>query len=255
MKSKGLTILHARVPETLSVLRLGMVAACLVLAFTLTTLFFLVVDRWLPEWMPDGEILVLALGFIVLSGFYTRRRVYVQTLADRSYREALLRFVIPGLGIVIGSIVHLAYMPGPAIPDLWWRPVLVGLGCVSLLVGGALWLRGVNELGLDRLTMLYVYFPEQTELVQSGGYGLLRHPIYAGALRIGTGLALVHANWYGLLMVPVLWVFFAGWIVLVEEKELVERCPDYPAYRRRVPAFCPRVHEVLRFVRYLVVGS
>ena len=42
--------------------------------FVLTTLFFLAADRGFAEWMPDGEIVVLALGFLLVSRFFLAER-------------------------------------------------------------------------------------------------------------------------------------------------------------------------------------
>src|SRR5512142_3361568 len=76
----------------------------------LTALFFIAADRGFPEWMPDGEIVVLALGFLVLSRFFSQREIYRRKYGDLAYQNALTRVGIPGCGIVAASIAHLAYI-------------------------------------------------------------------------------------------------------------------------------------------------
>ncbi len=150
--------------------------------------------------------------------------------------RAFTAFGIPGLGMVFAAIAHLGYMPGPLIPAVWWRPVLIGIGCLAIGVGALLWWRAVNALGVDYLTMLYVYHPQDRRVVNSGLFGVIRHPVYSAAVHISTGLACVHAGWYSLLVALVVPLFFMGWIVLIEEKELVKNANGYLDYRRSVPA-------------------
>ncbi len=223
--------------------------------FAATSLFFLAADRYFAEWMPDGEIVVLALGFLLLTRFFSQRKRYQEKYGNRAYEQAFARFNIPGLGIVAASIGHLAYIAGPEIPNLWWKQWLVGIGIVLVGLGLLLWLRTVMSFGLDSLMMLYVYHPEQGKRFGDGIYKFMRHPIYAATMDIGFGLALIHGNWYALLVALILPLFFAGWVRLVEERELIERFPDYIEYRRRVPAFSPRLHDLWRFARWLVLGS
>jgi protein-S-isoprenylcysteine O-methyltransferase Ste14 len=79
------------------------------------------------------------------------------------------------------------------------------------------------------------------ELIQSGPYGYVRHPIYTGMLLMFFGSALVGGRlnpWLGFL------VAVAGfWLKLRQEEALMMRhFPDaYPDYRRRVKAIVPFV--------------
>ncbi len=76
-------------------------------------------------------------------------------------------------------------------------------------------------------------------LVQSGLYGLIRHPIHSGTILEFVGL------W---LFKPTVTVAVAGalgilWVLLqsrLEEKDLVQRLPAYREYMGRVPRFVPR---------------
>lgn len=85
---------------------------------------------------------------------------------------------------------------------------------------------------------------------------MLRHPVYAGVLRVIIGLALLNGN-----ANSIAFIFFAplglfSWVHLVEEKELLERFGDsYADYRKRVPAFWPRVRGLGKFFSFLVTGK
>jgi protein-S-isoprenylcysteine O-methyltransferase Ste14 len=252
MHINGLDRLQERVPEMRGTGGFLRVALAIGGVFVLTSLFFLAADRGFPEWMPDGEIVILALGFLLLTRFYSQRKRYQERYGERAFWMAFTRFNIPGLGIVAASIGHLAYIAGPDIPNVPWRPWLVALGYVLLVGGLLLWLRAVASFGLDSLLMLYVYHPQEGPRLLTGLYQYIRHPVYSAAQHLGFGLAMIHANWYALLVALLLPLFFAGWTRLVEEPELMARFPDYGEYRRRVPAFVPRPGDFFRLWGMLI---
>jgi protein-S-isoprenylcysteine O-methyltransferase Ste14 len=255
MNINGLESLRRHVPELQAQGGLLLAISSFFAIFIATSLFFLLVDNRFSEWMPDGEIVILALGLLIMSRFFSQKKIYQQKYGELAFRNAFIHFNLPGLGIVFASIVHLGYMFGVEIPDLWWKSILVGIGWVFVLIGVLLWIRTVITFGVDNLTMLYVYFPSESKMSDSKIYRILRHPIYSAALSIGAGLAMVHANWYSLLVALILPVFFFGWVRLIEEKELIERFPNYSDYRKHVPAFFPRVHDYPGFFSFLISGG
>jgi protein-S-isoprenylcysteine O-methyltransferase Ste14 len=221
----------------------------------MTSLFFLAADVYFPAWMPDGEIVVLAIGFLVLSRFFSQRQRYHERYGLHAFYQAFTRINVWGLGIVGASIGHLGFISGPRIPDVWWRGWLIAVGFFLVLAGILLWLRAVQSAGMDSLMMLYVYWPRDGALIESGLYGMLRHPIYSAALHIGLGLAMIHASWYALIVAVLLPIFFFGWVRLVEERDLIQRFQGYEEYRRRVPAFLPRLENEIRLWRLLITGK
>jgi protein-S-isoprenylcysteine O-methyltransferase Ste14 len=78
------------------------------------------------------------------------------------------------------------------------------------------------------------------ELVTSGPYALVRHPIYSGLLlaMIGSGLALSVSWAIGLLIVGPYFIYSAR----AEEQTMADAFPQqYPAYRARTKMFVPFV--------------
>lgn len=255
MKIKGMDALRRHVPDLQTQNGLALAVSAFAAVFIVTTLFFVLVDTRFSEWMPDGEVVILALGFLILSRFFSQKKNYQQKYGSLAFRNAFAHFNIPGLAIIFASIAHMGYMFGVEIVDGWWKPILIGVGWVFVLIGAILWLRTVEAFGVDNLSMLYVYFPGEGQMSGSSIYQILRHPIYGAALYVGVGLAMAHANWYALLVAVILPIFLTGWVRLVEEKELLERFPDYNDYRSRIPAFWPRLHDYIKFFRFLIVGG
>jgi len=81
---------------------------------------------------------------------------------------------------------------------------------------------------------------DQPELVTSGPYRLVRHPIYTGILLGGIGTA-VALSWMWLTAVALAGIYFVS-SATVEERYLGEQFPDeYPAYRRSTRMLVPFV--------------
>ena len=86
-----------------------------------------------------------------------------------------------------------------------------------------------------------VTFKQGHELIRSGPYRFVRHPIYTGLLvmSIGTALAVGRLHsWLGVVVVAI-----GFWIKLSQEERLMLRhFPDqYPLYRKQVKALIPWV--------------
>ncbi len=103
---------------------------------------------------------------------------------------------------------------------------------------------------------LYVYHPEEGRIIDSKIYGILRHPVYAGVLRVAIGLALINGNANSIAFAILLPLGVIGWIRLVEERELIERFGrSYLDYRKRVPAFFPKLRDLAAFFNFLLTGK
>ena len=78
----------------------------------------------------------------------------------------------------------------------------------------------------------------EPELVTSGPYHLVRHPIYSGILAAGLGTA-VALDWLWLIFVLLAGAYFL-YSAAVEERFLTEQFPDaYPIYRRSTKMLVP----------------
>ena len=73
------------------------------------------------------------------------------------------------------------------------------------------------------------------ELVTSGAYAHVRHPIYAGAALLLAGYTLAWSNWTLALLAGVLARQYFTAKATVEERWLLARFPAYASYIRHVP--------------------
>jgi protein-S-isoprenylcysteine O-methyltransferase Ste14 len=73
------------------------------------------------------------------------------------------------------------------------------------------------------------------ELVTSGAYTHVRHPIYTGLVLALAGYTLAWSNWTLALLFGFLALKYFQAKAAVEEDWLMERFPGYKSYMRRVP--------------------
>ena len=141
------------------------------------------------------------------------------------------------LQLVLLLVVGVAGVLGPGWPGSWdrltWALVAVCVVGAAVLLGG-----GIAHLGAQ-----VTPFPkpvEGGELKDGGVYGLVRHPMYGGALLLCLGYSLA-ASPLALVPTALLALLFEG-KRRREEAWLAERHPGYEDYRRRVRrSFIPYV--------------
>lgn len=151
-----------------------------------------------------------------------------------------------GEGWVLGQFVLLgliALLSLPRLPDLLppdgvsW--LAFATGAMALAVAGSTLLSGFRDLGRN-LTPL----PrprDDAELVESGIYTTVRHPIYAGLILAGLGWSTLTRS-LPAIVVAVLLAIYLDLKSRREEAWLAERYPGYAAYARRTKRFVPRVY-------------
>jgi protein-S-isoprenylcysteine O-methyltransferase Ste14 len=114
-----------------------------------------------------------------------------------------------------------------------WR---AGLGLVMFALGLAIAIWARVHIGRNWGTPMTQ--KNEPELVTSGPYHLVRHPIYSGILVAGAGTA-VALSWLWLTAVVLAGIYFV-YSAAVEERYMTEQFPDaYPAYKRSTKMFLP----------------
>jgi len=150
------------------------------------------------------------------------------TVWSRGGAWVVWQFPLVGLALVAARL-------GPRLPAVTVGP-LRWLGTALIGGGGLLLLAGLAGLGRN-LTPFPKPRPDG-QLVQSGPYGLVRHPVYGGAIMAVVGWALLHGRWAGLVASAALAIFLDQ-KANREERWLVSQFPEYSGYRRRVNKLIP----------------
>jgi protein-S-isoprenylcysteine O-methyltransferase Ste14 len=176
---------------------------------------------------------ILWLGYWVLAARVTRETRRRENVASRltHYGPLILGGLLLGVPGILGPELERQFH-GPAQIWLWIANALVAIG-----LGFAAWAR--VRLGANWSAEVTV--KQNHELVRSGPYALVRHPIYTGVLFALIGTALSVDKWRALVGLAVIAAGFLRKIVIEERFMQAEFGEAYEHYRAEVPALIPFV--------------
>jgi protein-S-isoprenylcysteine O-methyltransferase Ste14 len=173
---------------------------------------------------------IIFLVYWYISALRTKRIAEQQSFASAQAHRIP---VTAGLLLMI-----LRYLPQPmnavVIPTTDW----------TLALGDAICVLGLFVTIWARVTLAGnwsadVTFKQDHELIRTGPYQFVRHPIYTGLLLMCIGTAITGGRLHHWLGLPLIALGF--WIKLKQEERLMmQHFPDqYPAYRKEVKALVP----------------
>ncbi len=163
-------------------------------------------------------------------------------LAARNTRQVRVRGrsrPLRGALYVVGAaLIFLTPSLGPL--DDRFVPALVEVGAAGWVITAlgmlfAVWAR----VTLGRNWSASVVLKHGQELISTGPYALVRHPIYTGLLVALTGTALYNGRWRALLGLACFAISF--WLKARSEEDLLEGefGDQYRSYRARTPMLIP----------------
>ena len=130
--------------------------------------------------------------------------------------------------------VPVAFLGARIFPATLW-PFWIGALLTTLGMLFSVWAR----VHLGRNWSAVVTVKENHELIDTGPYALVRHPIYTGLLAAIVGSAVARDDWRGVLAVVIAWLALWGKSRLEERWMTGQFGERYVAYAQRVPALLP----------------
>jgi protein-S-isoprenylcysteine O-methyltransferase Ste14 len=170
--------------------------------------------------------------------------VYWLAMAVRTKRTiergGLLGYRVVAIVLIVGLAAVGRLAGVSAQSRLWHTGVALGVASDCILLAGAaftVWAR----ITLGRNWSAEVTFKQDHELIESGPYALVRHPIYTGLITMALGTAIDYGRAIGFAvfvgLCGALW-----WKARQEERIMSSHFPDaYSDYKARVHAIVPFV--------------
>lgn len=188
-----------------------------------------------PVGWPGLVVVMLGFTAFVIAALAARRRREPESGDTARSRQSVL-------GIAIQAVAFFVATVGPQriTLDPLGTPALLEAGAVALLYAGCVGLFVGASRALGRNWSLVARTRQDHQLVQSGPFAHLRHPIYTGLFLMMVALAIAFGHTRQLLLaVPLYWL---GTGLRVREEERLLRAmfgPAYDAYATRVKRFIP----------------
>ncbi len=186
---------------------------------------------WLQLWI------FTALGILFFASLI--RALLKRTPETGGRRDGKSRF-----GIILQSVSFFFVGFGgvqTSLP-LLSAPAIAGAGAVLLLMGGTLYLFVASSTALGKNWSFEARMRTDHQLIRTGPYARVRHPIYLGMLLFLLGLAVALGHW--LQLVIALPVFLVGTSIRTRlEDRLLEQQfgADFDDYARTTPALIPKL--------------
>ncbi len=174
--------------------------------------------------------LVFAVGWAAFWLYWLVAAFFVKRGRVSWSRELRIRVVI---AVVVILLIRLGAFRDHGLNTDPWRG---GIGLVFFAVGlgFAVWAR----MHIGRNWGGPMTQKDDPDLVTSGPYRLVRHPIYSGILVAGLGTALA-LSWWWLIAVALAGLYFL-YSARIEESFMTDRFPDdYPGYRSSTKMLLP----------------
>jgi len=282
---KGLEKFREKVPA-LSGYRFALLPAIALTMLTLS-IFCMISMYRLPEILPVpqnvslvssmaplfGYLLIEFLGFLLASQMWFWRKSLKIKYGALAYQR-ILPFGMAGI-ILVGSLGFDLFIPYFLnLPSLWAQLPLslmvipldsilrlgssIGLlirgilGLAFFVVGLSMALRSFSSFGFDYMAVVYLYFPEESEIQKNAIYSALRNPLYSAMLMIGFGGVIATCTLYSLLLFILFLIGFYLFVHFVEEPELVSRFGEsYITYRKTTPMFFVRPRNLPILLRFI----
>jgi protein-S-isoprenylcysteine O-methyltransferase Ste14 len=185
----------------------------------------------LQIWAFEGLSLIF---FLLLLRALRRRALDKGGKRDRRSSLGILLQTVAIAAVAVGRLNVASPLLSPAS--------LLATAGVVLLMLGATWLFAASSSALGRNWSIIARMRSDHELIRSGPYSRVRHPIYLGLLLFLFAVAIAFGHWLQLILaVP---LYLAGTRIRTDvEDRLLEQTfgEDFREYRNSTPALLPRL--------------
>ena len=217
-------------------------------------------------------IIIASMSLTLINSLWRNKESMKAKHGDLAYQKMLPRG-LAGVFLMMSIIAHAmqsvrSLPPRPPVNDLTTElsssfflligvpveielPVRIGFATILLILGLATMIRAVLTFGIDYASLVYLYFPEESEIQEHAIYSVIRHPMYFGVVLFGAAAFAFRLSVYSSLLFILLYVFIRIQIY-AEETELIERFGNgYKEYMSKVPGLHVMPRNFRTYIRFL----
>jgi protein-S-isoprenylcysteine O-methyltransferase Ste14 len=199
------------------------------------TACFVVRGGWVPALLSWPTVTTLWIAWLIYWAISARNVARSQVREPFLWRAITLVVLGVAATLIFSPYFKYGFLGRHFVPDSQWSK---GLGLTLILLGFAVSIWARRHLG--RFWSARVTLKVDHQLIQSGPYASVRHPIYSGLLLAMLGTTLFVGAWHALLGVGLF--FLAHWQKARREEALLARefGVSYQQYRNQTGALIPR---------------
>jgi protein-S-isoprenylcysteine O-methyltransferase Ste14 len=194
-------------------------------------------QRWRSA---PGRLELAAMALIGLCASAIVLSILINFLEAKGARAKTVKHSIVATGTMslffVGFYLLIRFHVGALeVPSLPLRVGLVIVGLGLIVFGCAVNIAGRLRLGRNWANQVTIYHGQQ--LVTTGVYRLVRHPLYASLIWMFYGASLVYANVAAFLANTAVFLPFMAYRARQEEKLLLQEFKEYAQYQAHVGMF------------------
>jgi protein-S-isoprenylcysteine O-methyltransferase Ste14 len=202
--------------------------------FTLLMMLLIFLPAWTLDYWQAWLFLVVFVAALALANEYflrtdpalVRRRLKVGPKAEREPAQKWIQAVASLMLVALFVLSAFDHRFGWSnLPD-----GVAILGDIVVIAG----LLGMSRVFVENsFAAATVQVEAGQRVIDTGPYGVVRHPMYTAAILMLAGIPLALDSFWGLLVVPG-GIGILALRLTAEERTLVRSLPGYPEYRRKV---------------------
>ncbi len=221
-----------------------------------------------------SSLIFEATGIYLVSCIWSKKKRFLELSQERAYQMAF-PYVVIGIPFFVVSMLH-GFIPFDVFyaqldesslmwtmskplsyfvfgnADLTYIPrLLIGLGFLIFALGTVL--RSLHTFGIDYMSVLYVYYPEESEVQNLEIYSIVRHPTYLGLFLMSFSFIFFRFSIFSIILCVMFIIGMNIHVKVVEEKELLQRFgASYEDYKKSTPAFFFHPKNFPKYIKFLI---
>jgi protein-S-isoprenylcysteine O-methyltransferase Ste14 len=285
MKIKGVNEWKSHLPSlkgkkilVIPMIALISVVTSLILSFLVNNIsswnpevpFLIIIEPVLPILVT---LILLAIGFTLIFSVWHRKEKLLQKNRELAYEKGAIPG-FAGVSMIFTSIItiFISFILNPvnvvtgALSSSIWGLIgnqnsdnnnFILAQVISSLIIGILGVfiivRAIETFGLDYAAIVYLYYPEESHLINHEIYSIVRNPLYLGLCIIAFGGLIFRSSFYSIVKFLLFIIFLNIHIRFVEDKELIQRFGDnFQKYMKNVPALIIRPKNWIKLLKFIV---